>query len=154
MASISEPITSRRTFIELVDNDGEWLVRLVEGGRETIHAFRSERFAIALARRECLRLGLKEAKRGCSAALQSQRAEPSRKADRCPFRPRLKGNSPFPHRGNATMSCNRRACSAFLLAPSLKEEMHAADLDFPVAPVRRSPPSRVASDLEINGRWQ
>lgn len=63
MASVSEPSTRPQTFIELLDNENEWFVRVVEDGRETVSTFSTEWFAIVFAQEERLRLGVTEVRR-------------------------------------------------------------------------------------------
>jgi hypothetical protein len=50
-------------FIELVDNDDEWFVRVVANGRETVNTFSTERFARTYAEEQRIRLGVKEIQR-------------------------------------------------------------------------------------------
>jgi hypothetical protein len=49
-----------QTVVEILENDGEWYVRVIEHERETINTFELELFAMAFAEHQRLRLGLKE----------------------------------------------------------------------------------------------
>jgi hypothetical protein len=48
------------SFIEIEECAGEWFVRVVEHGRETVRNFDLESFAISYAEGERIRLGLEE----------------------------------------------------------------------------------------------
>ena len=57
LASLSGAVEAP-TFIEILECSGEWFVRVVEDGRETISSFELESFALAYAESQRIRLGL------------------------------------------------------------------------------------------------
>ena len=59
MASVAEPIAPQKTYIEVLDNENEWFVRVVENGHETVNTFSLESFAVAYAEVQRMRLDLK-----------------------------------------------------------------------------------------------
>jgi hypothetical protein len=60
MASTSSSLALHpRTFIEVLDNEGEWFVRVVQDGQETVRTFDKESFAQLYAEEQRLILGLK-----------------------------------------------------------------------------------------------
>jgi hypothetical protein len=46
------------TVVEVLENGGEWYVRVIEHGNETINTFELELFAVAFAEGQRVRLGL------------------------------------------------------------------------------------------------
>jgi hypothetical protein len=63
MASTFNSIASSRPFIELIDNESEWFVRVVENGRETVNTFDMESFANVYAEEQRLKLDVKFVRR-------------------------------------------------------------------------------------------
>ncbi|MDW6026621.1 hypothetical protein SAZ10_33155 [Mesorhizobium sp. BAC0120] len=63
MTVVSKPLTAKQTFIELLDNAGDWFVRVVEDGRETVRTFDKRSSAKACAEGHRTRLGLEEVTR-------------------------------------------------------------------------------------------
>jgi hypothetical protein len=63
MASTFNSIASPRPFIELIDDEGEWFVRVVENGRETVNTFDMESFANVYAEEQRLKLDVKFVRR-------------------------------------------------------------------------------------------
>jgi hypothetical protein len=63
MASTFNSIVSPRPLIELIDNEGEWFVRVVENGRETVNTFDMESFANVYAEEQRLKLDVKFVRR-------------------------------------------------------------------------------------------
>ena len=57
-ASVSA--VSAPTYIEMLECTGEWYVRVVEQGHETVKTFDLEFFAISYAEGQRIRLGLEE----------------------------------------------------------------------------------------------
>ena len=58
MSSSFIPMERSKSLVEIVENYGEWLVRVVDGDRETVKTFDLEWFANVFAEEEALRLGL------------------------------------------------------------------------------------------------
>jgi hypothetical protein len=63
MASTYNSIAAPRALIELIDDEGEWFVRVVENGRETVSTFDMESFANVYAEEQRLKLGVKFVRR-------------------------------------------------------------------------------------------
>ena len=57
-ASSVVPFIGMHTVVEVLQNDGEWYVRVIADGRETINCYQIMASAIAYAERERVRLVL------------------------------------------------------------------------------------------------
>ncbi len=60
MASNPSRTPDLQPRVELIDNAGDWSVRVIADGCETITSFDLEWFARVFAQEECIRLGVTE----------------------------------------------------------------------------------------------
>ena len=56
----SSPANLSPNLVELIEVAGEWYVRVVENGRETVHIFPGSTEAVACAEEHRMRLGLEK----------------------------------------------------------------------------------------------